>query len=193
MVQTKEDVTMIYADFISTLTLCQTSHVKAVSFPASCAIERLPDAFRSLLPSIVSIVDQSFSRLAKNQEVIALFGLQQTAGNLNSDIPILRGRIFDEEHPMSHFCCSLYYLTLQQDQLSTLKNWEGCKTLVVDFTAGVLMDGDQFIYEVFGQGTGGIIYGHLDEEAVARAWRYIQLKYYLSLLNATPLIKHAAG
>ena len=167
---------MKYKDLIGTLTAYQTPSIRAIAFPKSCAPDRLPDAFLSLLAGVVKILDAHRDQLCDTaKEVVVLFSLQHLSLNLTSDAPNLLHRKIDINRPTEHFCCSLEYLVLPKHQLNHVSSWQGAKSVVIDFTTGMVMDNDYYCCKLFNTKPTGQVYGKLNYQTLRQAWRAISL------------------
>lgn len=169
---------MTYQQFIQSFLLAQNERVKAFSLPKSCATDQIPEAFCRLLPDIVKILSAHADDLADPDEVIAVFGIQPGTVMLHSELPEQLNRIFNHNKPKTHFCCTLDYLTVPESELPTIQSWHNSKTLVVDFTQGLLMDVNQYVYKMFGKGVPGKVYGTLDQERLSQVWHLMHVSRY---------------
>jgi hypothetical protein len=164
---------MTYDHFIDVLTGYQTSHVKALAFPNSCAPKRIPSAFALLLSDVVALLEQHSAQLCPTNQVIALFGLQPSSVALTSDYPLLLNRVLNKQHPNVHLCCSLAYLKTPKDQLSQIESWQGAQNLIIDFTTGIVMDGLCYLSQIFSEPKKGIVYGILNSVKLAKVWAIV--------------------
>lgn len=162
---------MKYEDLIRLMEKYQTVRVKSIYFQNSCATQRIPWSFSALIPNIIEIINSHIDLLCKENEIVAIFGLQPGPPALESDWPGLFNRTFDEKYPHDHFCLVLQYLMTTKANLPTLTTWSGSQNLMIDFTTGELMDEERYLamlghdYPIKGQ-----LYGVLDHSDLIQAW-----------------------
>jgi hypothetical protein len=165
---------MTYDHFIAALKQHQTAHVKALAFPESCAPQKIPDSFASLLPDVVELLEKHIQQFCKEtQEILILFSLQPGSVTVNSDTPITLNRIINDQCPTNHLCCSLSYLIVPKTEFKRVTSWQGAQTIMVDFTTGVVMDGDRYLSLLFSAAPAGIAYGNLNSTKLAQAWAVV--------------------
>lgn len=161
---------MIYDHFIGTIRKNQTSHVKAISFQGSCAIERVPNALSALIPDITKALENNFHKLCKKNQVIALFGIQPGPPLLESEQPLQLNRVLSKSTPKQHLCLSLQYVVAASDKLEQLKNWEGASTLIIDFTTGLIMDSQYYFAKYFNCDLKGTVYAQIKSSSLDKVW-----------------------
>ena len=159
---------MQYQDFIQGISQCQTARIKPVNIPESSCPATLPLAFQSLFPDIISIIEQNFNELSYGQPSICVFGLQATGVAIQSDLPIKMDRILIGTRSRTHLTCSLYYLPA--DKPLAEKNWGNYKSVVIDFTDGVVMDHQQYLSMLSANVVHGKVFGRINGQKLARAW-----------------------
>lgn len=171
---------MRYESFTGLLKLCETKRVKSLSFPDSCSLNQIPEVFGLLIPDIVNLLDQQIAQFCAQNEVMALFGMQLCAGMLTSRFPEKTRRIIHRKVPDYHLCCTLDYLTVKPRHLFTIKDWSSFQSIVVDFTRGLLMDGAQYLAELFPDNLvpSGKIYGSLEPRKLAYVWEIVRHEGY---------------
>lgn len=161
---------MLYTGFINCLRKAETTRVKALSIPSSCALTQIPCAFQMLIPHIVKLIDQNIDQFCHVHQIVAWFGLQVTSGGIQSNLPQQLNRIHYPYYANVHFCCVLSYLTVDHDAFSAIDSWQNYQSLVIDFTTGDLMDNQHYIFQMLGQSSPGRIYGQLDQKLLKKAW-----------------------
>jgi hypothetical protein len=165
---------MIYEQFIGALREHETPHIKALSFPESCSPKKIPDAFLSLLPQIIKILEKQLTKLCKLNQVVALFGLQTAPIAIKSTLPVTSKRIINIKNTEHHLCCSLSYLITSAENFNHIKSWEGAENIIIDFTSGEIMDSDYYIAKLSnGAPKRNHLYGALDASHLDAAWKSI--------------------
>lgn len=169
---------MDYSDFVNVLKQCQTPRIKVLSFPESCAPHKIPSGFLGLLPAVVQLLNSCLQMFCRDsQQVLALFGLQLGSVMINSDAPLQLQRVIDQKNPRQHLCCSLAFLTLSEREMQQTKNWQTAHTLMIDFTTGLVMDGDYYTALVMNESPSeGVVYGTLDTHQLTDLWKTQTLK-----------------
>lgn len=175
-----EGYDMRYESFIGLLKLCETKRVKSLSFPDSCSLNQIPEIFGLLIPDVVAILDQQVTQFCEQDEVIAIFGMQLCGGLLTSSFPEKTRRIIHSKVPEYHLCCTLDYLTVQPSHLVTIKDWSSFRSIIIDFTRGLVMDGARYLAELFPNAPmpAGKLYGSLDPCKLAYVWEIIRHEKY---------------
>lgn len=161
---------MKYDHFIETLKKFQTQRIKVISFPQSCAIENIPQEFDLLLSDIVHLLDKNITYLCNDNEIIALFGMQFGPPMLQSELPLTSNRIFNHKYPQEHFCCVLQYLVCASSTIASLQSWQGMQSIVLDFTSGLVMDGNCYIDKFHNRSSDGIIFGEISHHKLSKTW-----------------------
>lgn len=161
---------MIYREFIDILGKTQTKQVKAIAFPSSCAITRIPRAFNILLPCIVQCIQAEINSFCSTNELIAIFGLQMSSGTVQTEMPKKLHRIYDKHHSNYHLCCVLSYLILPIENSTLPEDWQNSRSILIDFTSGEIMDGERYLSLVFNHPVNGKLYGTLPEKLLTKAW-----------------------
>lgn len=160
---------MEYQKFISVISQNQTAKVKPVSLPNSSSPWPIPDKFQALLPDVIRIIEKNFDDLSDEKQFIAIFGFQPTGMAIESDLPIINNRIFLRNHMRSHLSCSLYYLPV--DDLGKQQNWSRYKSIVIDFTSGIVMDSNYYLCTMGVRTTGGKVLGNIDAQKLKHVWQ----------------------
>ena len=101
---------------------------------------------------------------------MTIFSMQSASIPITSSLPEYLDRIIDPEHPDWHFCCNLNYMTLKGNEDQNLKAWSNAKTVVIDFTTGILMNATRYVAEITHQDQG-IYYGLLDQTQLEQTWK----------------------
>jgi hypothetical protein len=172
---------MDYKTFYEAITQNETARVKAAYFPASCAVERIPEVFTLTFPSIIEVINNNLGLLCKSEDqIIALYGLQPASGAICSDFSIKYNRIIDPTKPELHFCCTLDYLLVQASELNKLATWKGGKSLAVNFTTGEIMNAGYFLHRLGLLPTPtGVLYGNIDQKILAKVWQQLKEFQYV--------------
>lgn len=161
---------MQYNQFISVIEHYQTEHVKAISFPGSCAPEQVPSEFVVLFPDIISALEQQHHSLCQPDEVIAIFGIQAGPALLKSRLPLRLNRIICDGNPTYHFCLVLQYLIIKPCQLGQLSSWQSSRNLVLDFTTGQIMDPAYYVALIQQQVQHGLLLGQMNQQRLTSVW-----------------------
>lgn len=171
---------MKYECFNRILSLYQTKSIHALNIPDSCDLEQIPSAFAFLLPDILAILQKNMHHLCEPNQSIAIFGLQPSGGFLISDLPSRLDRIIHTEVPGYHLCCTLDYIPLQPNQSIKTVNWTKFKSVIVDFTRGLIMDVQQYCHELFQDNDipPGTILGAIDQQKVTTVWEIVRSEGY---------------
>lgn len=165
---------MDYQKFISAVTAHQSSRIKAISIPDSCAPERIPSVFSDLIPDLIEILEANFKELCNGKPMIAVFGLQATSIGIESSVPSTQRRIFLNKQTRMHLCCTLSYLPVTVEELAQKNDWSDMQSVIVDFTRGFVMDNDHYIHELFQNGALGKVYGEFNQSKLSQAWRIVR-------------------
>jgi hypothetical protein len=164
---------MTYEQFIGTLRQHETLHVKALSFPESCSPRKIPEAFLSLLPKVIKILEKKAAKLCRfNNQVVALFGLQAAPIAIKSTLPITSQRIINTRNPEYHLCCSLSYLVTSVEGFQDIQSWEGAENIIIDFTSGEIMNGNYYIAKLSqGKPKKTHLYGSIEASHLDAVWK----------------------
>ena len=84
---------MKYHDFINTVSQHQTDRIKPLSIPHSCSPAVIPKPFVTVIPEVLSIMEDHFLELSQNHASIAIFGLQPVCFPIQSHAPITKNRV----------------------------------------------------------------------------------------------------
>ncbi len=133
-----------------------------------------------LLPDITQIVEENAAHLCEPEESIAIFGMQLSGGFLTSELPRQLNRMIHAQVPDYHLCCTLDYLALKPDQSVRDMNWTGFKSVIIDFTRGIVMDIQQYCHELFQDKDTppGKIFGKLEQKKLAAVWEIVRSEGY---------------
>ncbi len=173
---------MKYELFVDILKKHQTARVKALFFPGSCATERIPSLFAFLIPDIITILCNNINQLCKENEVIAVFGIQPGPPPIESAQPLLLQRVLNKAYPRNHLCLVIQYLITTVDQMPQLTEWNGAKSMIIDFTTGRLMNDDYYISTIEGkEHPKGIIFGAVDENKLDMIWDILKIDNVLDM------------
>jgi hypothetical protein len=164
---------MTYNEFIQLLETHQTANVKCLSFPGCSAPSPIPNEFMSLLPEIIKVLDNNIRTFCKEDQVLAIIGLQLGPPMMRSRTPEKLNRFIHKAYPHQHFCCVLQYMIVNRDDLENTTCWQGAQTLMVDFTTGDVMDGQRYIFRVLGDAPEGTVYGTINDKKLAAVWQTI--------------------
>jgi hypothetical protein len=163
---------MDYETFYNELKANQTKYIKALSLPKSSYTKRIPSVFLNTLPNIIEILNANLNKLGKAPgKVIALFGLELPTLGIFSNLPVKLGRIIDARDPKLHFCCILSYFVANPEELKTLSNWAHAKSLVIDFTAGEVMDDKQYLWRLKLAEKLGTVLGSFNSAQLDLVWQ----------------------
>jgi hypothetical protein len=165
---------MEYQKFINIIAQNQTARVKPFNLPESSSPWPIPENFQVLLPDVINTIEKNFDILSDKRKFIAIFGFQPTGIAIESDDPILKNRIFLPDQIRSHLSCAIYYLTI--DDLRQPHNWAHYKTLVVDFTNGLIMNGNYYLQIMGMHVSGGKVLGKISSRKLKQAWHRYQNK-----------------
>ncbi len=137
-------------------------------------MSNIPNEFILLLPNIVEIVHSNKEKLCKKNEVIAIFGMQVSFMSITSDIPRITNRVINSNNPNCHLCCNLNYLVTDAQKQNKATSWEGAKTIMIDFTTGVVMDKIEYLKQIVNKNEScGRVYGYLDRIKLANIWKVV--------------------
>jgi len=165
---------MKYREFFSSLKRSETSHVRALFIKDCCAVQPIPFCFTLLLAEIIHLMERKHAEFCQAGEITAVFGLQVAPGHIESDLPKALHRIYERQHPSSHFCGVLSYLILPDDaDLRGIKTWKSHQSLIVDFTTGEVMDDDRYLSLSLRTSASGKLYGKLPADVLETAWRLV--------------------
>ncbi len=165
---------MQYGEFLSFITAYQSKKVKPFSLPKSCSPEAIPTDFGFLLEDIIKIMEKYFSEFSDNQPFIGIFGLQPTSIAITTPLPMRINRVLERGFKKGHVCCVLSFLPLSHQDHAKV-HWDDAKRLVVDFTRGILMSEQHYLYELFHIGSPGLIYGEFNSLKLQNIWERIML------------------
>lgn len=166
---------MEYQEFINVVLANQTSRVRALNIPESSNPSSIPNVFGALIPEVIQIIESHFEELSEGKPKIYLFGLQNVGVTIKSNLPIHAGRIITKRAANNHLCCVLYYLPVNgEEELNADAKWGGYKSVVLDFTYGTVMDRNQYMSFAMKTNSHGKIYGRLNAEKLASAWKAYQ-------------------
>jgi hypothetical protein len=163
-----------YSQFINLIDKHQTLHVRPLSLSNSCNASAIPSAFGSLLADVVGALEKNYQELSKNGLAIAVHGLQMTAIAVESRAPALLNRILIPTKPLNHFCCVLSYIPIRDEEGMKQTDWSNSESIIIDFTLGLVINQQEYLYEVFKSGKRGKIYSCLDPGKLSMAWCQIQ-------------------
>lgn len=168
---------MRYERFIGVLEQNQTARVKAISFPESCSLTKIPEGFLALLPEVIKILESKITRLCGFNQVIAIFGLQVAPIAIKSPLPLAEGRISNPSNPYQHLCVSLSYLVGCPQELSKVKSWAGAENIVIDFTSGEVMSAKYYMSKLFKDAGARVnLYGQISTSILEKVWNSFGLK-----------------
>lgn len=168
---------MDYTQFIKAVNRHKTANITALKIPSSCAMEQIPDLFSNLMGNICDIIKSNINKFCNNNEVIAIFGLQPSIAPITSEIPKKLNRIINPKHPDWHFCCTLSYMALKTEKISTTKSWHNSKSIVIDFTTGAIIDADRYLTTILSQKINGTVYGCLQQDLLKQIWEKYHGQY----------------
>lgn len=151
----------------------QTNQIVSQYFRESCAPDVIPSAFSNCLAEVFNIIASRFSEIAFGKSKIAIVGLQTSALSIESNIPKKLQRIFSKENSNLHLCCVLSYLPISESE-SDASDWSNAKSLVIDFTDGVVMDEKKYIAKILKSEADGNEYGKLPSNELCNAWKQFQ-------------------
>lgn len=174
---------MQYEHFIRVIESYQTNHVKAISFPGSCAPDQVPPEFAVLFADIVITLEQQHHLLCQPDEVIAIFGIQAGPALLKSKLPLRLNRIICDGNPTYHLCLVLQYLVTKPNQLSQLSSWQGSRNLLLDFTTGQMMDPVYYIGLMQQQPQQGLLLGQMNQQRLSRVWEGLNQSHFRQVLK----------
>lgn len=167
---------MHYDYFISIVKQYETDRVKAFVGDRCGSTARIPKPFALLMQDIIEILNNNLSHLCKDDEGIVITGLQPAVNMIHSSLPSTLNRKITEDDD-SHLCCTLEYIVLPKEQLVNATHWTHTCSVVVDFTAGTLMDLNEYLSRLSLQvKQPGTVYGWLNYEILAAAWNIVKLK-----------------
>lgn len=167
---------MEYKSFTKIIKRGGCKEIDALSIPESCSMTRIPDEFGLLLPNVLKILHDNLYDLCDKEEEINIIGMQVSFTPIISDLPRILDRVVDPKHHDWHFCCSLNYLVVRKVGDQKVKSWENAKSVIIDFTTGVVMDPNKYLSFVLNQEKGGTIYGYLDSSLLNKIWNLINIK-----------------
>lgn len=150
----------------------QTSRIKSLYIPESCAPDLIPDSFGLFISDVFKIMESHFNELSLGMPQIGVFGLQAVSTPLESLLPERLKRIFIKLGVNSHLCCSLSYLPTARESAAEIRDWSEARTLIIDFTCGLVMDKEQYFYELFKMGSPGKIYGQFRQKKLDKVWQF---------------------
>jgi len=168
---------MIYEEFIRCLKRLETTQIKVLSFPSSCTLTQLPEAFHTIFPELINILQNNFAEFCQQDEVMGLFSLQAAAGRIESPLPQQYNRIYFLEQPDCHFCCVLNYLILSAEKITKINDWKNYHSIVVDFTSGDIMTIEHYLFLTANYPAEGKVYGQLNAELLEKTWQIAQLDF----------------
>ncbi|MEM1244230.1 MAG: hypothetical protein AAGG80_05355 [Pseudomonadota bacterium] len=167
---------MDYDYFIGMIQNYETDRIKAFRGDTHTAFERIPNAFVLLIPEIINLLSKNINKLCQPDQGILIFGLQPAGGMIASDQPIDLKRTIEGYQANYHFCCTLDYIAAPLAELETYKEWHNTQSIVIDFTAGELMDADHYAARLSQQRSQGTILGRINGRALAQVWAIYNLK-----------------
>jgi hypothetical protein len=159
---------MDYKTFINTIEQHQTEKIKSMNRPESSSPWPIPENFQVLLPDVTKIIEYNFDDLSDAKSYIAIFGFQTTGVAIESDFPIINNRIFLPDHMRSHLSCVLYYLPV--DDINQPQDWAYYKSVVIDFTSGIVMNANYYLYMMGARTTGGKVLGKINAHKLKEVW-----------------------
>lgn len=163
---------MTYSSLSNLFNHYQTNRIKSLYIPESCAPDLIPESFGSFISDVFKIMELHFNELSSGMPQIRVFGLQIVSTPVESFLPERLKRIFTKLGVNSHLCCSLSYLPTVGENAAEINDWSGARTLIIDFTRGLVMDKDRYFYELFKMGGPGKIYGQFKQKKLDSVWRF---------------------
>jgi hypothetical protein len=160
---------MKYKEFISAVKHNQPETVNALNLPESSAPDAIPKKFSALIPEILNIIDKNFNELADGMSTIGVFGLQPVGFTPHSNTSIKKNGCATSHSLLNHLWCVLYFLPT--NSLSSIKSWGNFKSIVIDFTKGIVIDQERYLHCVIHSKGTGKIYGKINPEKLYNAWR----------------------
>lgn len=167
---------MHYDYFIGMISQYETDRVKAYRGASYRVANTIPDAFGLLVPDIIQILQHNIQVLCQPEQMIVILGLQPAGQMLESKCPLELKRTYDQDNKSRHLCCTLDYLIVPSETKDCHHDWNKTHSIVIDFTAGDIMNDRAYLAKVAMLDIPGVIYGRLNAESLKLAWRIARIK-----------------
>lgn len=166
---------MEYNYFIGMIRQYETARILAYRGQHYRVTNDIPEAFGLLIPEIINILEKNLDKLCKPDENIVVMGLQPAGQMIESSKPITLKRYLGKESSPQHLCCTLDYMVVKSnDSLQT--EWGHTESIVIDFTAGALMNDKAYLSQLNVQKIPGEIYGSISSDSLSIAWKAARLR-----------------
>ena len=169
---------MTYQEFIECIEAHQTESIRALSIENSCATDKIPDEILLLIPNLIELLKSCFSKFCKEDQILALHGLQPCMLALESESQKSRDLKLSK-NALAHLCCSLQYMVLSKDSQKKeepKKVWDKTQTMVIDFTTGKVMDNEEYLAQALKLPKKGEVYGEMNPLELTKLWANIERK-----------------
>ncbi len=169
---------MDYDYFIGMVRLYETERIKAFRGKHPNAIAKIPAAFALLVNDVINIIEKNIATLCCNDESLVILGLQPAAAMIKSKTPTQWRRFLGRKPTDQHYCCTLDYAVAPHSDASNVVNWQETKSLVIDFTAGDVMDTSEYLSRLSLAPNPGTIYGEINSHSLITAWQIAKIKHH---------------
>jgi len=167
---------MHYDYFIGMISQYETDRIKAYRGHSYRVTNTIPDAFGLLVPDIIQTLDSNIHSLCQPDQNIVILGLQPAGQMLESKRPQQLKRTYDREHESRHLCCTLDFQIVPAADEMAHHDWQKTYSVVIDFTAGEIMNDRAYLAKLAMLDIPGVIYGRLNAESLKLAWRIANIK-----------------
>lgn len=79
------------------------------------------------MSDIITILSSNLNQFCKENEVIAVFGIQPRPLPIESAQSLLLQLVLNKAYPRYHLCLVIQYLVTTSEQLPLLTDWSGAK------------------------------------------------------------------
>lgn len=154
----------------------ETRRIRAFRGEQQGSPEHIPSAFALLMPEVISALNDNLEDICTQDEALVIFGLQPASAMIASNLPLEKNRSIDGLQPDYHFCCTLDFFKVSLEECNNIESWTSTDSVIVDFSAGEVMDSDRFLAKLHGLPQAGTIYGNISAEALEIAWKIVRIK-----------------
>lgn len=165
---------MKYDYFMGMVKQYETDRIKAFPGKSATATEHIPSPFALLMQNVINILNENIQALCKVSEKLVIMGLQPACQMIQSSQAHQLNRYFDDGDPNKHLCCTLDYLV--DDKQSDSHEWQQTNTVIIDFTAGEVMDQRAYLQRLALCQDDGYIYGDIKPDLLQTAWQIFNIR-----------------